>query len=137
MEVIMTTYKIILPSDEIPDFYQGAVKEYIKRLGRYCHIAIQYLDDPQNLDTIIEGFYCFKVSSKGRSLTSESFSELLDSLSVKGHSKVAFLIGIKTTSFDDSLSLTSLDLTHGLNLTCLLEQLYRGYKISKNEPYHK
>ncbi len=133
----MTTYKIILPSDEMPDFYQGAVKEYIKRLGRYCHIIVQYLDDPQNIDDIIEGFYCFKVSSKGKSLTSENFSELLEDLSVKGHSKVVFVMNIKTSSFDDSLSLTSLDLTNGLSLTCLLEQLYRGYKISKNEPYHK
>lgn len=136
-EVSMTTYKIILPSTAIPDFYSEAIKEYTKRLSRYCHIEVQHIDSVKNLNTLIEGFYCFKVSTKGKSMTSEGFSELLEDLSVRGHSKVAFIINLKTPLFDDTLSLTSLDLSNGMSLTCLLEQLYRGYKISKNEPYHK
>lgn len=133
----MTTYRIILPSDQYPDFYQGAIKEYTKRLGRYCFIDLQYLNQNQSLDSLIEGYYSFKVSSKGKSLDSIEFSDTLENLAVKGYSKIAFVLQGKSSNFSDSLALTSLDLSLGLHLTCLLEQLYRGYKISKNEPYHK
>ena len=133
----MTTYKIILPTRNFPEFYQEAVKEYSKRLGRYCHVDIQYLDEHQNIDPLLDGYFRFKVTTKVKSMSSENFSGLLEDLAVKGYSKVAFLINIKNVSWDDSISLTTLELSDGLHLTCLLEQIYRAQKISKNEPYHK
>lgn len=133
----MTTYRIILPTRNFPKFYDEAIKEYSKRLGRYCHVDIQYLDEQQNLENLIQGYYSFNIATNGKSMNSENFSILLEDLAVKGHSKVAFIINSKNFSFDDSIALTTLKLSDGLNLTCLLEQIYRAYKISKNEPYHK
>lgn len=133
----MTTYRIILPSKDFPEFYQGAIKEYTKRLSRYCHIDIQYQDKNQSLLSLIEGYYSFKVTSRGKSYDSVDFSNHLQNLGVQGNSKIAFVINSKASSLNDSIALTTLDLSHGLELTCLLEQLYRSYKIIQNEPYHK
>ncbi len=133
----MITFRIILPSNDFPDFYLGAIREYTKRLGRYCNIDLKYLNENQNLNSLTAGYYTLKVTSKGHSFDSVGFSEYLENLSVQGHSKIAFVINIKSATLDDSLALTSLDLSNGLGLTCLLEQLYRSFKIIKNEPYHK
>ncbi len=133
----MTTYRIILPEDTVLDFYEGAVIEYSKRLNRYCNVEVVYCNENQNLKSLMDGFYSIKVTKKGDSINSVDFSNFLKDLSVKGYSKIAFVLNLKSTAFDASLSLTSLDLSHGLELTCLLEQLYRGYKILQNEPYHK
>ncbi|WP_376779720.1 23S rRNA (pseudouridine(1915)-N(3))-methyltransferase RlmH [Proteiniclasticum ruminis] len=38
---------------------------------------------------------------------------------------------------DDSLSLSSLSLSPELSFVCMLEQLYRAFRIWNHEPYHK
>lgn len=132
MVSILVAYK----KNEISPYYVDAIKEYSKRLQRYCSLTLQEVNSSQELLPLLSSYYTFSVHHKGQSLDSVSFSKKLQSLTLQGHSKVAFLLNMKTDC-DDSLSLTTLDLSDDLSIVCMLEQLYRAFRIWYGEPYHK
>lgn len=132
MVSILVAYK----KNEIPHYYVDAIKEYSKRLQRYCSLTLQEVSSSQELTPLLSSYYTFSVHHKGQSLDSVSFSKKLQILTLQGHSKVAFLLNMKIDA-DDSLRLTTLDLSDDLSIVCMLEQLYRAFRIWYGEPYHK
>ena len=81
---------------------------------------------------------------EGRQLSSEAFSARLDALGVQGRSTVAFVIGGSVglapevlARADERLSLGPMTLPHNLARVVLVEQIYRAFRISRGEPYHK
>lgn len=145
-------------------YLKDAISEYSKRLGRYCKMEIVEVADEKTPDNasetmekqirkkegeriekyIREGAYVIALAIDGKMLSSEELSEKMDSLGVQGISHIIFVIG-GSIGLDENilkradllLSFSKMTFPHQLMRVILLEQIYRGYKILSNEPYHK
>jgi 23S rRNA (pseudouridine1915-N3)-methyltransferase len=145
-------------------FMQEGIGEYSKRLSKYCklkHIEVADEKTPDNASeammTIIkekegerllshlkEDMFVITLEIEGKAVTSEELSQQLEQLGIMGKSNVAFVIGgslglseqvSQRSNF--KLSFSKMTFPHQLMKVILLEQIYRGYRIMKGEPYHK
>lgn len=145
-------------------FYMQAVDEYSKRLSRYCKLDIVELPDektPDNasdivneqikrkegeriLSSIKDDAYVCALAIEGKMLDSVELSEKIEMLGINGVSNITFIIGgslglseqvLKRADY--KLSFSRMTFPHQLMRVILLEQVYRAYRIMKNEPYHK
>lgn len=81
---------------------------------------------------------------QGRALSSEQLAEKMENLGIEGKSNVAFVIGgscgisrVVSSIADMKLSFSKMTFPHQMMRVILLEQIYRSFKISRNESYHK
>ena len=145
-------------------YWKSAVDEYTKRLGKYCLLTICELkeekaslnprdaeeDSIRNtegralLKQIKPDMYVIACDLKGNQLSSEMLAERIDSLGIAGKSHIAFIIGGSIglsaevlTRSDFQLSFSKMTFPHQMMRVILLEQIYRSFKINKNETYHK
>jgi len=145
-------------------YWTDAVAEYVKRLKRYCNIKITELKEdrlPDNasaseeeivkanegksiLKAISDDEYVIVLDIKGKQLSSEQLSEKINKLALDGKSNIAFVIGgslgLSTSVLgraDFKLSFSPMTFPHQMMRVILLEQVYRSYKIIRNENYHK
>lgn len=145
-------------------FYQDAIKEYLKRLGRYCKPDIIQVADEKTpneagygmvkqikdkegeriLANIKDGSYVVALAIEGEMLDSEGLAERIGSLGISGTSRIVFVIGgslglseAVLKRADYRLSFSKMTFPHQLMRVVLLEQVYRGYRILSGEPYHK
>ena len=145
-------------------FYTEAVREYSKRLSRYCTLSITEVADEKTPDNasenaeemirqkeaerllkyIREDAYLITLEIGGKQLTSEEFSEKIEKLGIQGTSHIIFVIGgsigigkAVLEKSDYALSFSKMTFPHQLMRVILLEQIYRGYRIMSGEPYHK
>jgi 23S rRNA (pseudouridine1915-N3)-methyltransferase len=145
-------------------FYTQAVDEYKKRLSRYCKLEIVELQDEKTpehasdlvneqikekegdriLSAIKEDAYVIALAIEGKMLDSVELSEKIDQLGIRGVSNITLVIG-GSLGLDPRvlqranylLSFSRMTFPHQLMRVILLEQIYRSYRIMKNEPYHK
>ena len=146
------------------DYLKAAVFEYSKRLSRYCKLNIIEVNDEKTVDKQSESLdelvkikegerllkyikddaYVITLEIGGKMLDSIEVSELINKLGVNSVSDIQFVIGgslglssdvIKRSDF--SLSFSKMTFPHQLMRVILLEQIYRGFRIINNEPYHK
>mgnify|MGYP001221494876 FL=1 len=77
-------------------------------------------------------------------MSSEQFAQKLAQISFSGKNQINFIIGgsnglsegvLKRADF--KLSFSKMTFPHQLMRLILLEQIYRAFKIQRNEPYHK
>ena len=145
-------------------FFVDAVKEYSKRLSRYCKLEILEVADektPDNASDVVvrqikekegermekllpEGAYVIALAIEGKKLTSEKLAEKIETLGITGTSHIVFLIGGSLgmsdrllVRADYLLSFSDMTFPHQLMRVILLEQIYRSYRIIQGEPYHK
>jgi len=145
-------------------FYKDAIAEYMKRLTRYSKINIIEVADEktpdnasENEETIIkkkegdrilshikDDSYVIALCIEGKSLDSVQLSKTIERLELEGKSNVTFVIGgslgLSSKVVDRAnmkLSFSKMTFPHQLMRVILLEQIYRSYRIMKNEPYHK
>ena len=145
-------------------FYTKAVDEYSKRLSRYCKLDIVELADektPDNASNVVneqiknkegerilsvikDDAYVCALAIEGKMLDSVELSEKIDRLGIEGTSNITFVIGgslgladAVLKRADYKLSFSRMTFPHQLMRVILLEQIYRAYRIMKNEPYHK
>ena len=145
-------------------YFTDAIKEYSKRLSRYCKLEIVELADEKTPDGASEAeemairekegerilkalkddAYVIALAIEGKMLDSVELSQKIDRLGVSGTSHIAFVIGgslglapAVMKRADYALSFSRMTFPHQLMRVVLLEQLYRSYGILKNEPYHK
>jgi 23S rRNA (pseudouridine1915-N3)-methyltransferase len=140
-------------------FWRDAAEEYLKRLGPYATVRVVEIADRDSgrdetralaeegadiLRAIPEGAHVIALEVGGKQLSSEGFSARLDTLALDGRSTVAFVVGGSVgldapvlTRADERLSLGPMTLPHNLARVVLLEQIYRAFRISRGEPYHK
>ena len=145
-------------------FFEEAIKEYQKRLGRYCGLEIIQVGDEKTpdgaglaledqirdregqriLSHIKDGAYVIALAIEGRMLDSEELAKKIENLGVKGTSHVIFVIGGSLglsgqvmDSADYHLSFSKMTFPHQLMRVILLEQIYRACRILNHEPYHK
>jgi len=81
---------------------------------------------------------------KGKQISSEEFANFIDNCGLEGNSNLVFIIGgslglsdqvIKRANY--KICFSKMTFPHQLFRVMLLEQIYRGYRIIKGEPYHK
>jgi 23S rRNA (pseudouridine1915-N3)-methyltransferase len=96
------------------------------------------------LKHVKDGMYVIPLDIKGKMISSEELSDKLEKLGIGGHSNIAFIIGgslglskeiLKRADY--KLSFSPMTFPHQLMRVILLEQVYRGFRIMKGEPYHK
>jgi len=115
-----------------------AIKEYDKRLGRYCKIEMILVKNKEMLlKKLSNKSYVIKVSTTGELFTSEGLAEKIKTLGVSGTSDMAIVYSEEEFEWDEHLGLSKMDMSLGMIMTILFEQIYRGYRIIHNQAYHK
>ncbi len=146
------------------NYLTQAISEYSKRLSRYTKLEIIEVADEKTPDGAseaeelqiknIEGerilkqvkdsSFVFALAIEGKMYDSLEFAEQLEKLRTNGKSHLTFLIGgslglsetvIKRA--DALISFSKMTFPHQLMRVILLEQVYRAYRITAGEPYHK
>ena len=145
-------------------FFADAIKEYEKRLSRYCRREIVQVADEKTpekaseaqarqireregeriLAQLKEGAYVIALAIEGKMASSEELAKKLEKLGITGKSQVVFVIGgslglseAVLIRADEQLSFSRMTFPHQLMRVILLEQIYRSYRIIAGEPYHK
>ena len=144
-------------------FFKDAIDEYSKRLSKYCKLDILELPDEKipdkpndsiindvkskECDNIINHLkkdsYIIALDLKGKEFSSEDFSKKIENISMQ-NSKITFIIGGSLGLTDKLLNLadekicfSNINFFHKLIRIFLIEQIYRAFKISNGESYHK
>ena len=144
-------------------YLKDAIDEYSKRLSKYCNLNILELPDeklPNNdndkLFYEIKNKECERISSHikkdsyvialdltGKQYSSEEFSKKISNLSLIT-SNISIIIGGSlgmTEQFlntvNEKICFSKMTFPHQLIRVFLLEQLFRAFKISNNETYHR
>lgn len=135
-------------------FLQEGCDEYLKRLKPYAQVSVVELkedgrDDMEKegksiLDKIGGKDYVISLDLKGEMLSSEKMSQKIDEFALKGISNLTFVIGgsnglskVVLQRSNHRLCFSKMTFTHQMIRMILLEQIYRAFKISRGEPYHK
>lgn len=137
-------FTLLIPQRKLPPYALAAIKEYEKRLSRYCKIShTLFKSTEQLMKKIPSGDLLCYISPGESTHSSESLAEQMDTWGLMGNSCVTFIIdadGELADLIDPSaltMHLSTLTLSPGLLTTLLTEQLYRGYRIIHNQAYHK
>ena len=145
-------------------FYRDAIDEYAKRLSKYCKFEIIEVDDektPDKASDVMEEQIKLKEAQRiltkikedscvitleilGKKWDSPGFAKMIEQIGVGGKSHIQFVIGGSlglhetiTKRADKHISFSDMTFPHQLMRVILCEQIYRGYRIINNEPYHK
>ncbi len=145
-------------------FMREALGEYSKRLSRYIKLEITEVVDEKTPDSasekeenqirdkeaerllkqIRQEDYVIALAIDGKMYDSVTFSQKLDRFGMLGRGSVVFVIGGSLglgeqvlERADEAISFSKMTFPHQLMRVILLEQIYRGYRILRNEPYHK
>ena len=145
-------------------FFKDAILEYSKRLSKYCILNISELPDekiPNNvsekeiniiknkeaskiINQLKNDSYIICLDPNGKQYSSEDFSKKIDNITLTGYSSITFIIGGSLGiskellhMSNEQVSFSKMVFPHQLFRIILLEQIYRAFKISNNETYHK
>ncbi|WNF89807.1 23S rRNA (pseudouridine(1915)-N(3))-methyltransferase RlmH [Vagococcus fluvialis] len=156
--------KIIAVGKLKEKYLKQGIAEYEKRLGKYCKFEIIEVPDekaPENLSDaemlqvkekegqkilskISDADYVYALAIQGKEITSEGFAEHLDSLSTRGTSSFAFVIGGSLGLSDEVMKRSNVQISfgrltypHQLMRLILTEQIYRCFRIINGHAYHK
>lgn len=143
---------------------QSAIDEYSKRLSKYCNLNILEVHDekiPDKLSETVEiaikdkegkamisklpkDTYLICLDLNGKQFTSEEFSKRIEDISLNYNSSITFVIGGSLGISQELLALSKekicfskMTFPHQLIRVFLLEQIFRAFKIQKNETYHR
>lgn len=159
----MLTVQIICVGKLKETYLKSAIDEYSKRLSRYCKLDILELSDEKipdklnlNLSNEIKGKECANIirhikkdsyiialDLKGKQFTSEDFSTEMEHIAMTS-STITFIIGGSLGLTNELLTMchqkicfSKMTFPHQLIRVFLLEQIFRAFKISNGETYHR
>ncbi len=139
---------------------QSLIEDYQKRLSFYIKFDLEILPDIKNVKNLSESQQKEKegelilakitptdqlilLDENGKSFSSVAFSEELQKKMNAGIKTLVFVIGgpygfseAVYTKAQGKISLSPLTFSHQMVRLFFIEQLYRGFTILKNEPYH-
>lgn len=157
-------YRIISVGKIKESYYLEGVKEYLKRLGPY--ISIELADgleekvspklSEKEIEVILkkEAEKIKKLISadeiiilldvQGKQIASEELAQNIETWNASGKKRVNFIVGganglakeLKKEA-DGKISISKMTFPHQMAVLILVEQIYRGFRIIKGEPYHK
>ena len=136
------------------------IEDYTKRLGYYIKFNLEIIPDIKNSKNLSEeqqkqkeGDLILKkitasdalilLDENGKQLDSVAFSNYLQKYMNSGIKQLVFVIGgpfgFSQEVYNKAkgkLSLSKMTFSHQMVRLFFIEQLYRGFTILKNEPYH-
>jgi len=136
------------------------IDDYIKRLGYYIKLSLDIIPDIKNSKNLSEvqqkqkeGELILKkisttdtlilLDENGKQFDSVDFSSYLQKHMNSGIKQLVFVIGGPYGFSEDvykksngKLSLSKMTFSHQMIRLFFIEQLYRGFTILRNEPYH-
>lgn len=139
---------------------QSLMDDYQKRLSFYIKFELEILPDIKNAKNLSESqqkekegeLILAKISptdqlilldENGKSFSSVAFSEELQKKMNSGIKTLVFVIGgpygfseAMYAKAQGKISLSSMTFSHQMVRLFFIEQLYRGFTILRNEPYH-
>lgn len=159
----MLTINVICVGKLKEKYLKDAIAEYSKRLSKYCKLNIIELSDEKVPDKINESIeneikekeckkiiahipknsYVMVLDLTGKQYTSEEFSEKIENVAME-KSNLTFIIGGTLgmnnellNMCDSKICFSKMTFPHQLIRVFLLEQIFRGFKISHKETYHR
>ncbi|HNX16498.1 MAG TPA: 23S rRNA (pseudouridine(1915)-N(3))-methyltransferase RlmH [Bacilli bacterium] len=155
----------ILTVGKIKEAYlKEGIAEYVKRLKPYASIEIIEVADEavsekasnqeieiakqkegeKLLKIIKDNEFVISLDLNQRQYTSPEFAQYLSKAFQDGGASVTFVIGgsyglsgeLKKRA-NQAISLSNMTFLHQMTRLILLEQIYRAFKINRNEVYHK
>ena len=157
-------YRIISVGKIREKFYAQGVNEYIKRLVPYTGIELLegleekvspragekdiekvLLKEGERILALVgDNEILVVLDGQGQLLSSEDLARCLEKWNMSGLSRVNLVIGgshgladIVKKRADRIISFSKMTFPHQMAVLILSEQVYRGFKILKGEPYHK
>ena len=142
-------------------FLKEGIDEFLKRLTPYTSIEIVELNPTEIKDenliqkaleqeaekilaNIKPNSYVITLEIQGKQLTSEEFASKINEITISGTNEIVFIIGssyglspMVSQKADCKLSFSKMTFLHQFARLILVEQIYRAFKILKNETYHK
>ena len=139
---------------------QSLMDDYIKRLGFYIKFSMDIIPDIKNVKNLSEEQQKQKegelilsklnatdililLDENGKQFDSVNFSEYLQKHMNSGIKQLVFAIGgpygFSKDVYNKSngkVSLSKMTFSHQMIRLFFIEQLYRGFTILRNEPYH-
>jgi 23S rRNA (pseudouridine1915-N3)-methyltransferase len=139
---------------------QTLIEEYTKRLSFYIKFDLEVIPDIKNVKNLSESQQKEKegelilskltatdqlilLDENGKSFSSVGFSDYLQKKMNTGIKTLVFVIGGPYGFSEDvyqksqgKISLSEMTFSHQMVRLFFIEQLYRGFTILKNEPYH-
>lgn len=159
----MLTINIICIGKVKEKFFRDSIDEYSKRLSKYCKLNILELPDEKipdktnlNIENEIKSKECNNIINhlkkdsyiicldlKGKEYSSEQLSKNIENISMQS-SNITFIIGGSLGLNENILNISNekicfskMTFPHQLIRIFLLEQLFRCFKISNGENYHR
>ena len=145
-------------------YLRDGINEYINRLKPYSQVEIIEVNDEPIVDNPTPGEITKAINNEGKRVlkllkdsdyvialdlvkkqpNSLEFADFLNKKFILGGSYITFVIGgsyglsdeLKKRS-NDAVCFSNLTFTHQMIRLILLEQIYRAFKINRNETYHK
>jgi 23S rRNA (pseudouridine1915-N3)-methyltransferase len=139
---------------------QSLIDAYAKRLSFYVKFDLEIIPDLKNVKNLSEmqqkekegelilakissTDYLILLDENGKNFSSVGFSEFLQKKMNAGIKTLVFVIGgpygFSETVYakaQGKISLSAMTFSHQMVRLFFIEQIYRGFTILKNEPYH-
>lgn len=139
---------------------QSLIEEYSKRLNFYIKFEIEVIPDIKNAKSLSESLQKEKegelilkkvntsdelilLDERGKTYSSMDFSSYLQKKMNSGLKQLIFVIGGPYGFSEEiyarangKISLSKMTFSHQMIRPFFIEQLYRGFTILRNEPYH-
>lgn len=141
-------------------FLKDGIDEFLKRLIPYASVEVVELSPVEIKDEQIEkalkeesekilahikqDSYVITLEIQGKQLSSEEFASKINEITISGVGDLVFVIGSScglapevSARANFKLSFSKMTFLHQFARLILVEQIYRAFKILKNETYHK
>lgn len=139
---------------------QVLIEEYTKRLSFYVKFDLEIIPDIKNVKNLSEALqkekegelilskitptdHLILLDENGKTFNSVGFSDFLQKKMNAGIKTLVFVIGgpygFSDTVYKQAIgkvSLSEMTFSHQMVRLFIIEQIYRGFTILKNEPYH-
>jgi 23S rRNA (pseudouridine1915-N3)-methyltransferase len=128
------------------DYLRAAEAEYRKRLRPYCSLEVLELkSDAALVAALPRDAHVYAMDERGDNVTSAEFAELLGQEEQHGGgAQVIFALGGADGHSEALrqrarrlLAFGRMTIAHRLVRILVLEQIYRGHRILRGEPYHR
>jgi len=141
-------------------YVRAGVEDFTRRISRYYPVEWKIIPNPRNaallseadlkkkeaeglLEALQKDDYLVALDGRGKSMSSESLAQFIQSRGNESVKNLVFLIG-GAYGLDEAIlrranhqwSLSQLTFPHQLVRLLLAEQLYRACTIQRNEKYH-
>lgn len=154
------TIKLVTVGKTDSKALEGMILKYVDRLKHYIRFKPIIVPDIKNtknlsgqeqkikegeaiLKLLVSADFVVLLDENGKQFSSVEFSQVLQKRMNSGIKNLYFIIGGPYGFSDDvynradqKISLSKMTFSHQMVRLFVVEQLYRGFTILKNEPYH-